>query len=82
MKLIEHNPSKSHIKPIKVSQNLREYVQLQGKDAAFKSWLLKLKHTDTLPRGKAFKGKTAGRPCVIQDEFWLICTPTSPRQTR
>ena len=49
--------------------NLERRVAYLRKTAAFKEWQENLKVGDRLPRGKFFKGKKAGRPLVILDEF-------------
>lgn len=49
--------------------NLERGVAYLRKTAAFKEWQEKLNAGDRLPRGKFFKGKKAGRPLVILDEF-------------
>lgn len=41
-------------------------------EAPFKYWLENvLKRGDILPRGRFFKGKTAGKPIWATDEFWM-----------
>lgn len=49
--------------------NLERRVAYLRKTAAFKEWQEKLKVGDRLPRGKFFKGKKAGRPLRLLDEF-------------
>ncbi|MEI8659289.1 hypothetical protein [Vibrio sp. Hal054] len=39
------------------------------KTAAFREWQHKLNRNDTLPRGRYFIGKEAGKPVVIFDEM-------------
>ncbi|EMD1581309.1 MULTISPECIES: hypothetical protein [Acinetobacter calcoaceticus/baumannii complex] len=44
----------------------------RNNEAPFKYWLENvLKRGDILPRGKFFKGKTAGKPIWVTDEFWM-----------
>lgn len=40
--------------------------------AAFTDWQHRLKRGDKLPRGKFFRGKKAGRPLVVVDEYWRM----------
>ncbi|MBY7933061.1 hypothetical protein KW447_19025 [Vibrio fluvialis] len=61
-------------KKVQVQQDLEEYLSLKGKNAAYKEWLHKLNRNDKLPRGKFFKGKKAGKPIIIMDEFWQFCS--------
>lgn len=55
-----------------VNQNLDEYLASKGKNAAYKDWQYKLNRKDKLPRGMFFKGKKAGKPIVLMDEFWKL----------
>lgn len=52
-----------------VTQSAEDFIRPRY-GTAFKEWQYKLKRGDKLPRGKWFKGKTAGRPRVIFDEAW------------
>ncbi|WP_045391873.1 hypothetical protein [Vibrio rotiferianus] len=61
-------------KTVQVKQDLDEYLALKGKNAAYKDWLHKLNRNDKLPRGKFFKGKKAGKPIILVDEFWQFCS--------
>lgn len=45
------------------------------KMSAFKDWQYKLNRNDTLPRGKFFAGKVAGKPIVIMDELSTYFSP-------
>lgn len=45
------------------------------KTAAFREWQLRLKRGDTLPRGKYFKGKSAGGFCFYFDECGYYFNP-------
>lgn len=47
-----------------------EDLKHAGKNAAFKEWLHKLGRKDTLPRGRFFRGKKAGKPIILIDECW------------
>lgn len=52
-----------------------EYERIQktmAKETAYKEWQQRLKRGDTLPRGKYFKGKAAGRQILIIDEAWKL----------
>ncbi|MCE7534209.1 hypothetical protein [Acinetobacter nosocomialis] len=56
----------------KYSGSLEQYVAKLKANAPFKHYLENvLKHGDILPRGKFFKGKTAGKPILVLDEFWM-----------
>lgn len=60
-----------------VEQNLDDYKRKAGTNAAFREWQFKLRPGERLPRGKFFKGKTAGRrPHVVMDEFWSALSRT------
>lgn len=63
-------------KVIQVQQDLGEYLALKGQNAAYKDWLHKLNRNDKLPRGKFFKGKKAGKPIILIDEFWQYSSKT------
>ncbi len=45
------------------------------KVAAFEDWQHKLNKNETLPRGKFFKGKVAGKPIFIMDELSTYFSP-------
>ncbi len=47
-------------------------VRRAQREAAFKDWQHRLNTGDTLPRGKYFKGKKAGKPRLVLDEAWLM----------
>lgn len=47
-------------------------VRKMAKEAPFKEWQHKLTPGDRLPRGKFFKGKSAGQPLFIMDEAWAF----------
>lgn len=49
--------------------NLERRVAYLRKTAAFKEWQEKLSVGDRLPRGKFFKGKKAGKPIFLVDEY-------------
>jgi len=59
-------------KLITVTQDANTYLKHKGKNAAFKDWIYKLNRGDTLPRGKFFQGKSAGKPLLIMDESHLL----------
>jgi len=63
-------------KSIIVKQEDGEF-NIVRKNAAFRDWQYKLNRRDSLPRGKFFKNKKAGRPYFIRDEFWGITSQTS-----
>lgn len=62
---------------VSVTQDSREFninilKAKRNNEAPFKYWLENvLKRGDILPRGKFFKGKTAGKPIWVTDEFWM-----------
>ena len=79
MELLGKTARKFGVKSHTVSQNLDEYLAYRGKNAAYKDWLYKLNRGDQLPRGKFFKGKKAGKPVVIMDEFHMAFKqPSNP----
>lgn len=56
----------------------REKIQ-RLKTAAFRDWQYSLHRNDQLPRGRFFKGKTAGKPIMIMDEAHMyVKQPINP----
>lgn len=75
--IVEQSLSKAEIEKIK-KQTEREKAQ-RLKTAAFLDWQHKLHRNDQLPRGRFFKGKKAGIPVVIMDEFHMAFKqPSNP----
>ncbi|EMW7305238.1 hypothetical protein AAFN31_004014 [Vibrio parahaemolyticus] len=75
--IVEQSLSKTEIEMI-IEKAEREKVQ-RLKTAAFRDWQHKLHRNDQLPRGRFFKGKKAGKPVVIMDEFHMYFKqPSNP----
>lgn len=75
-----HRHARYDVKVIKVTQYRSDFEALlrrRQKTAAFEEWRLRLNRKDRLPRGRFFRGKTAGsEKRVMVDEFW--CAHSSP----
>ena len=47
-------------------------IRQHDKNSAKRQWQYQLKRGDTLPRGKFFESKVAGKPIIIIDEAWQL----------
>ncbi len=75
--IVEQSLSKTEIEKT-IKQAERQKVQ-RLKTAAFRDWQHKQNPNDQLPRGRFFKGKKAGKPVVIMDEFHMTFKqPSNP----